>query len=133
MSGGSFTDAGALAAALDRGVERSLVAVEAAMRHSAQALVQDVRQRASGRPGPRVITGRYRASWSSEVHRAGRVVVGDVGTSAPQGRRLEFGFVGVDSLGRHYSQRPYPHLGPAVDQAGSRLVQDLGRAVEGAL
>ncbi|WP_373301049.1 HK97 gp10 family phage protein [Streptomyces violascens] len=114
-------------------MERSLVAVEAAMRHSAQALVQDVRQRASGRPGPRVITGRYRASWSSEVHRAGRVVVGDVGTSAPQGRRLEFGFVGVDSLGRHYSQRPYPHLGPAVDQAGSRLVQDLGRAVEGAL
>ncbi|MFE4869542.1 HK97 gp10 family phage protein [Streptomyces sp. NPDC056682] len=133
MSGGSFTDAGALAAALDRGAQRSLVAAEAAMRHSAQALVQQVQQRASGRPGPRVITGRYRASWNSEVHRAGPVVSGEVGSGAPQARRLEFGFVGVDSLGRHYSQRPYPHLGPAVEQAGPRLVQDLGRAVEGAL
>ncbi|MFI6469846.1 HK97 gp10 family phage protein [Streptomyces sp. NPDC050516] len=132
MSGGSFTDAGALAAALDRGAQRSLVAAGAAMRHSAQALVQQVQQRASGRPGPRVITGRYRASWSSEVHRAGPVITGEVGSTAPQARRLEFGFVGVDSLGQHYSQRPYPHLGPAVEQAGPLIVQALARAVEGA-
>jgi hypothetical protein len=133
MSGGSFTDAGALAAALDRGAQRSLVAAEAAMRHSAQALVQQVQQRASGRPGPRVITGRYRASWSSEIHRAGPVITAEVGSGAPQARRLEFGFVGVDSLGRHYSQRPFPHLGPAVEQAGPSFVQGLGQAVEGAL
>ncbi|MFI1177014.1 hypothetical protein [Streptomyces melanogenes] len=61
------------------------------------------------------------------------MITGKVGTSAPQARRLEFGFVGVDSLGRRYAQRPYPHLGPAVEQAGPRLVQELGRAVERAL
>jgi hypothetical protein len=133
MSGGSFKDAGALAAALDRGAQRSLVAAEAAMRHSTQALVQQVQQRASGRPGPRVITGRYRASWGSEVQWAGPVITAEVGSAAPQARRLEFGFVGVDSLGRHYSQRPYPHLGPAVEQAGPLIVQELSRAVEEAL
>ncbi|MFE3182770.1 HK97 gp10 family phage protein [Streptomyces violascens] len=133
MSVGSFTDPGALAAALDRGAQRSLVAAEAAMRHSAQALVQQVQQRASGRPGPRVITGRYRASWGSEVRRAGPVIAGEVGSGAPQARRLEFGFVGVDSLGRHYSQRPYQHLGPAVEQAGPLIAQALSQAVEGSL
>lgn len=103
------------------------------MRHSAQALVQQVQQRASRRPGPRVITGQYRASWDSEVHRVGPVITGEVGSAAPQARRLEFGFVGVDSLGRHYSQRPYPHLGPAVEQAGPLIMQALGQAVDGAL
>ncbi|MFI1177015.1 hypothetical protein [Streptomyces melanogenes] len=62
MSGGSFTDAGVLAAAVDHGALRSLLAAEVAMRHGAQILVQDVQQRASGRPGPRAVTGRYRAS-----------------------------------------------------------------------
>ncbi|WP_367046149.1 hypothetical protein [Streptomyces sp. Je 1-332] len=90
-------------------------AAEIAKRHGAKALVVQVQRNASGRPGPRVVTGKYRASWQSEVHRAGPVIVGAVGTDAPQGRRLEFGFVGVDSLGRHYNQPPFPHLGLAVN------------------
>ncbi|MGD3109493.1 HK97 gp10 family phage protein [Streptomyces sp. YGL11-2] len=133
MSGGSFRHPGELARALDRGAVAALAAAETAMRHSAKALVVEVQRNASGRPGPRVVTGRYRTSWQSEVHRAGPVVVAEVGTSAPQGRRLEFGFVGVDSLGRHYNQPPFPHLGPAVQGFGPRLVQDLGRAVVEAL
>ncbi|WP_406262780.1 HK97 gp10 family phage protein [Streptomyces chartreusis] len=128
-----FTDAGALASALDRGAQRSLLAAETVMRHSAQTLVKRVQHNASGRPGPRVITGKYRASWMSDVHRSGPAVVGDVGTAAQQARRLEFGFVGVDSLGRHYNQPPFPHLGPAVGQAGPALVRALGHAVTEAL
>jgi hypothetical protein len=27
---------------------------------------------------------------------------------------LELGFVGVDSLGRHYHQAPFPHFRPAL-------------------
>ncbi|MFG2143665.1 HK97 gp10 family phage protein [Streptomyces sp. NPDC048696] len=129
MSGGSFSHPSALAAALERGGQAALVAAETAMRHGAQALVAQVQYNASGRPGPRVVTGRYRASWQSEVHRSGPVLVAEVGTNAPQGRRLEFGFVGVDSLGRHYHQPPFPHLGPAVQQAGPALVHALGTAV----
>lgn len=133
MSGGVFTDAGALASVLDRGAQRSLLATETVMRHSAQVLVKRVQHNASGRPGPRVITGKYRDSWTSEVRRTGPVVVGEVGTAARQARRLEFGFVGADSLDRHYNQPPFPHLGPAVDQSGPALVRALAHAVTEAL
>ncbi|RSO40609.1 hypothetical protein DMH15_14715 [Streptomyces sp. WAC 06725] len=61
------------------------------------------------------------------------MVVAEVGTSAPQGRRLESGFVGADSLGRHYAQPPFPHLGPAVDQAGPVLARELNDAVKRSL
>ncbi|WP_372516423.1 HK97 gp10 family phage protein [Streptomyces noursei] len=133
VSGGVFQHPAELAAALEGGGRAVLAAVDVAMRHSAKALVVEVQRRASGRPGPRVVTGRYRASWQSDVHRAGPVVVAEVGTSAPQGRRLEFGFVGVDSLGRHYAQPPFPHLGPAVEGFGPVLVRELGHVVVEAL
>ncbi|MFF4607911.1 HK97 gp10 family phage protein [Streptomyces sp. NPDC001339] len=129
MSGGSFLHPSQLAAALERGGKGAVAAAETAMQHSAKALVIQVRRNTSGRPGPRVITGRYRASWQADVHRAGQVIVAEVGTDAPQGRRLEFGFVGVDSLGRHYAQRPFPHLGPAIGAFGPLLVRELGQAV----
>lgn len=129
MTGGTFQHPSQLAAALDRGGKAAVSAAEVAMRHGAKALVVQVQRNASGRPGPRVITGKYRASWQSDVHRAGPVIVGEVGTNAPQGRRLEFGFVGVDSLGRHYSTPPFPHLGPAVNAFGPLLVRELRGAV----
>ncbi|MEV6840311.1 HK97 gp10 family phage protein [Streptomyces sp. NPDC051133] len=110
-----------------------MAAADTSMRHSAKALVAQVQRNASGRPGPRVITGRYRSSWQSDVHRAGPVIVAEVGTNAPQGRRLEFGFVGVDSIGRHYNQPPFPHLGPAVGTFGPLLMRELGTAISRAL
>ncbi|MGW2719842.1 HK97 gp10 family phage protein [Streptomyces sp. NPDC001492] len=133
MSGGTFQSPAPLAAALNRGSKEAVSAAETAMRHGAKALVVQVQRNASGRPGPRVITGKYRASWQSDVHRAGPVIVAEVGTSAPQGRRLEFGFVGVDSLGRDYNQPPFPHLGPAVNAFGPLLVRELRGAVSRAL
>src|SRR5688500_16885395 len=98
-------------------------AITGAVRHHAQLMVTRVQANASGRPGPNAPTGDYRRSWSWEpaggIH-AGRdaqgrftsgglpgdFAVAYVGTNKPQGRRLEFGFVGVDSLGRHYNQPP---------------------------
>jgi hypothetical protein len=52
-----------------------------------------------------VITGQYRASWDVRMSTSGGQVTAEVYTDAPQARRLEYGFVGVDSLGRHYRSR----------------------------
>jgi hypothetical protein len=88
-------------------------------------LLTKVRANASGRPGPRAITGDYRRSWTLRLQSGAageRVEPGTVsavvGTNRPQARRLEFGFVGVDALGRHYDQPPYPHAAPALDAVG---------------
>lgn len=80
-----------------------------------QELRRRIQARASGRPGPRVVTGNYRRSWSAESYSVPDGAAVSVGTNAPQGRRLEYGFNGVDSLGRKYNQPPYPHVGPAAD------------------
>ncbi|MEU5428467.1 HK97 gp10 family phage protein [Streptomyces sp. NPDC020799] len=110
-----------------------MAALHTTMGHSAQSLKTQIQQNASGRPGPQVITGRYRASWQAQVTGGGPVVTAEVGSSAPQARRLEYGFAGADSLGRVYHQPPFPHLGPAVQQAGPKLTRELGSAVQAAL
>lgn len=85
--------------------------------HYGQLLLTQIMRNASGRPGPNAPTGAYRRSWTITPVKIGPgyAQVG-VGTSFPQGRRLEFGFHGTDSLGRFYNQPPYPHVGPAVDK-----------------
>jgi hypothetical protein len=85
------------------------------VRHFGQLLRTRVMANASGRPGPRAVTGDYRRSWVQEFKGGATSPTSIVGTSAPQGRRLEFGFHGVDSLGRHYNQPPFPHARPAFD------------------
>lgn len=86
------------------------------VRHYGQLLRTRVMAHASGRPGPRAITGDYRRSWTHEFRGGGNSSTSTVGTNAVQGRRLEFGFYGVDSLGRHYNQPPFPHARPAFDE-----------------
>jgi hypothetical protein len=108
----------------------SRVVVEQVVRQAGQSLVRRVRARASGRPGPRAVTGDYRRSWTSEIRRYGSAAVAAyVGTNKPQGRRLEYGFYGVDSIGRHYRQPPYPHAGPACDEAVPEFYAALDAAV----
>jgi hypothetical protein len=102
-----------------------------------QLLRTRVRARASGRPGPRRQTGDYRRSIGAQTAQiAPGVWQGTVGTNAPQGRRLEYGFVGQDSLGRTYNQPPYPHFGPAVDetepQYTAAMVQIAAAVADGA-
>lgn len=130
---GSFNHPAALATLFDQKGLALRSESETAARVSAALLVASIRQRASGRPGPRVITGRYRASWQSEVTAAGTVFVAQIGSNAPQARRLEYGFVGTDSLGRRYAQPPFPHVGPAVEASGPVVARILGAAVERAL
>lgn len=75
-----------------------------------------VRGRASGRPGPRIITGHYISTIDYLVQATANGAEAVVYSTAPQARRLELGFYGRDSLGRNYNQPPYPHFRPAFEQ-----------------
>ena len=79
-------------------------------------LKYEIRDRASGPPGPNVGESEehYRDSWGVTMIRDGLSSTAVVGTDKPYGRRLEWGFVGIDSLGRSVHQRPRPHVGPAL-------------------
>lgn len=80
-------------------------------------------------PGPNVATGDYRRSWALKTT-PGEVFVF---TNAPQGARLEYGFVGTDALGRNFNQPPYPHVRPAVEQVRPKLVQALRALIAGSM
>ncbi len=75
-----------------------------------------VRGRATGRPGPNVITGQYLASILYRIEATPGGAMAVVYSEAPQAQRLELGFYGRDSLGRSYSQPPYSHFRPAYDE-----------------
>jgi hypothetical protein len=92
-----------------------------------------VKANTSGRPGPRAWTGNYRRSINGRVS-IGALIIGTVGTNAPQGPRLENGFVGADSLGRVYNQPPYQHFAPAAirtDPEYARAIGLVGKAAAG--
>ena len=108
--------AAGLVAALEKGAVQTQVLMAAVVEKTAVDLAALTQQNASGRPGPNAPTGDYRGSWRVEPVRDGADEVSrSVGTDRPQARRLEYGFVGADSLGRVYDQQPYPHHGPALD------------------
>jgi hypothetical protein len=101
------------------------------------ALQRQVVANASGNPvdvgphgfGPNAVTGDYRRSINRLTVQIGDESIGMVGTNKPQGRRLEFGFVGEDSLGRSYDQPAYPHFGPALDDEAPRFEQAVKDAI----
>jgi hypothetical protein len=116
LAGMLTADADVVAAQLVQYGAGVTVKAGALTRHYGQLLQTRVKAKASGRPGPRAITGDYRRSIGLKftTHAGAHTAV--VGTDAAQGRRLEAGFVGVDSLGRAYNQAPLPHFGPAMDE-----------------
>lgn len=103
---------------------------DAVVRHYGQLMMTRVQANASGRPGPNAPTGNYRRSIHVEFSQ-GSGLIAMVGTNAPQGRRLEFGFVGVDSLGRHYNQPPFPHFGPAAREIEPQFIAALAAVATG--
>lgn len=107
-----------------------LKAVRTATQVHGNLLLARVKANAAGRPGPRIVTGSYNRSWNLIMSSLANGVSADVGTNAVQGRRLEFGFVGVDSLGRHYAQPPYPHARPAFDMVAEGYYASLALIVE---
>ncbi len=101
-------------------------------RHFGMLLQAAVQRRASlprtGPPGPRIQTGNYNRSIGLHVGFTADGPSATVGTNAPQGRRLELGFNDTDSLGRRYSQPPYPHFGPALDEIAPLYVAAIAAA-----
>ncbi|GAA1919820.1 HK97 gp10 family phage protein [Streptantibioticus ferralitis] len=120
-----FRDPIALAAAITGLGSAARARTSMITRHYAMLLRVRIQRNASGRPGPNVITGQYRASWDVRMATGGGQVTAEVFTNAPQARRLEYGFVGVDGLGRHYRQPPFPHVGSAFQQTEPEFVQAL--------
>lgn len=104
-------------AAIGAGVEAK---VGRKVTYWAHMLEQGIKSRAP------VVTGDYRRSWTTELSGP---MSATVGTNKPQARRLEYGFVGSDSLGRHYNQAPQPHVRPAVAEVEGRFVKDIASVV----
>lgn len=64
------------------------------------------------------------------------VTGGTVWTDFPAARRLELGFIGMDSLGRHYTQMPRPHWLPVREKMAElypKKVEDMTRREAAAL
>ncbi|MEU9947104.1 HK97 gp10 family phage protein [Streptomyces sp. NPDC047939] len=120
-----------LADRLEDAADRLGPAVGRRVVHTAELGRGMIRANATGRPGPNVITGRYRSSWEVTARRIPYGAQCTIGTNAPQGRRLEFGFWDMtDSIGRHFYQPPYPHVGPAVPRMETLLRDQMRAAVE---
>lgn len=128
---GASSNAGAVAAELTARAARVLPETVSVVRHYAMLLETQIKANASGRPGPNAPTGDYRRSWTHEVHVGPDLVFGVVGTAKPQARRLEYGYVGPDSLGRVFDQPPYAHVGPAVETVGPQFVEAMGHVADG--
>jgi len=121
-----------------KGLDRLLSKVSSVMRearvqpqqitdHYAEVLKDTIVRNASGRPGPRQVTGEYADSW--EVFTDGPYRAG-ARTDAPQAERLEYGYVGVDAEGRHYNQAAYPHIWPAVDEVSPQYKKAMRGEVQ---
>ncbi|MBE3604137.1 hypothetical protein IMX07_10930 [bacterium] len=78
---------------------------------------------------PKRVTGNLEEHIGFEVASDPRLVRGRFGVrdrkAVPYAMRLEFGFVGIDSRGRHYNQAPRPFLRPAFLRLKARALQIL--------
>jgi len=118
-------DIGPTMAMLDATNVAVLAEVDATVRMYGMLLQTTVQRRASNPRGggvhPWLVTGDYVRSWNTRLVVEGGMRRAVVGTNRPQAMRLEFGFTGVDSLGRRYHQPPYPHARPALDEVGPKF------------
>lgn len=124
------TGARELAAALIEGAAQVDALVEIVVAKSAHDMVGLVQKHASGRPGPNAPTGDYRGSWNALPVAEATGVSWSVGTDRAQAARLEYGFVGPDSLGRVFHQDPLPHMGPAYDEIAPVFEAAMAKAAE---
>lgn len=99
--------------------------VEETVAEYGKALLKETIKRASGRPGPNIVTGQYVSAMYIRTDDPKRIAVGN---DSPQAYRLEYGFVGTDSLGRAYNQPPYPHFRPALAEIEPDFKKAMRRA-----
>lgn len=122
----TITGAWELAAKFPSAAPKIERAQKQAVRKMGQRGVTLVRSYARGRPGPRRITGNYLRTINTATIDDGWGTT--VGSNAPQARRLELGFHGVDALGRSYAQPPYPHFAPAIQRLQVEFPQAVAQA-----
>ena len=123
-----------LADRLEQAAEKVGPAIQRHMRHAGALGVGKIKANASGRPGPMVRNTEepnYRDSWKDVYQPLPYGALCTLGTTKPQGRRLEFGFYNMrDSLGRLYFQEPFPHVDPALSFIGAVLREQMGNAID---
>lgn len=99
--------------------------INEAVANAAEKLRDRAQAHSRGRPGPNIITGAFHDSWTFATGPESATVA----NGSVQAARLEFGFVGVDAIGRHYNQPPYPSLGPAVAESDTLLADELAKVL----
>ncbi len=105
-------------------------ALEAATRAAALPILNQVRITVPEGGRTPYKTGTYRRSFHMEtVEKTPERCTVQVGTDSPYGKRLEYGFVGADKLGRVYNQSPRPHVRPAFDENKGAAVEEFRGAV----
>ncbi len=93
-----------------------------------EELVSEVRAHASGAPGPKVITGRYRDSIRGSSSMNGSVGKAEAWTDEDYGHRLEYGGVS-NTQNKSLLTQPYPHFRPALTVVGAEFVAYLERSI----
>lgn len=96
--------------------------------HYAHLYQTRVRGHMSGRPGLRAITGDARRRVQVDVRRGRTGTVGEVYTDWVAARRHEFGWFGVDSIGRHIPTPPRPAWQPPLERTVDELAAALNAA-----
>lgn len=88
----------------------------------------NVRAKQPSAPGepPHKVTGRLYDSIFFRVERDGKEVIGIVYSNDKKARRLELGFVGKDSLGRVYDQKPRPFMRPGFANSKDQIKKIIG-------
>lgn len=105
-------------------------ALEAATRAAALPVLNQVRITVPEGGKTPYKTGTYRRSFAMETaEKTPERCRVEVGTDAPQAKRLEYGFVGADKLGRIYNQAARPHIRPALDENKDVAVEEFRAAV----
>jgi len=105
-------------------------ALEAATRAAALPILNQVRITVPEGGRTPYKTGTYRRSFHMEtVEKTPERCTVQVGTDSPYGKRLEYGFVGADKLGRVYNQSPRPHVRPAFDENKGAVVEEFRAAI----
>lgn len=72
-------------------------------------------------------TGDYASGIAVQEGSVGNPAI--VYSNHPAGPRLEYGFVGNDSLGRHYNQPGQPHWRPALEKSSERFAETVAREI----
>ena len=114
-----FTGVREFNAALDKMIAAADVAARQIVTQGGHAVEAAAKAHMNGRPGPNVRSGDLRRSVTVTVAKDGLAAYrSETGPTVAYGRRIELGFHGADSRGRHYDQQPYPFMQPGFDDAG---------------